>query len=65
MVAGEDAAVAFSRSLAAYLGDERVMRFLERSDYPFVPKPNATLRRLHGAWRPCIALASGRRGSWW
>ena len=55
VVAGEDAAVAFSRSLAAYLGDERVMRFPERSDYPFVPKPSAPPSPVAGSntssWR--------------
>ena len=59
VVAGEDAAVAFSRSLAAYLGDERVMRFPERSDYPFVPKPSdpaQVARRMEAVH----ALASGR-----
>ena len=40
VVAGEEAAIAFARQVAAYLGDERVMRFPERSDYPFVPKPS-------------------------
>ena len=59
VVAGEDAAVAFSRSLAAYLGDERVMRFPERSDFPFVPKPSdpaQVARRMEAVH----ALASGR-----
>ena len=59
VVAGEDAAVAFSRSLAAYLGDERVMRFPERSDYPFVAKPSdpaQVARRMEAVH----ALASGR-----
>ena len=39
VVAGEEAAIAFARQVAAYLGDERVMRFPERSDYPWGGKP--------------------------
>ena len=59
VVAGEDAAVAFARSLAAYLGEERVLRFPERSDFPFAPKPADPVqaaRRMEAAH----ALASGR-----
>lgn len=59
VVAGEDAAVAFSRSLASYLGEERVMRFPERSDYPFVAKPSdpaQVARRMEAVH----ALAVGR-----
>ena len=60
VVAGEDAAVAFARSVAAYLGDERVMRFPERTDYPFAPKPSDPMqvaRRMEAAH----ALASGKK----
>ena len=60
VVAGEDAAAAFARSLAAYLGEERVLRFPERSDFPFSPKPNdpsQVARRMEAAH----ALASGRQ----
>ena len=59
VVAGEDAAVAFARQVAAYLGDERVMRFPERTDYPFNPKPSdpaQVARRMEAVH----ALASGR-----
>ncbi|MEG1433945.1 MAG: transcription-repair coupling factor [Gordonibacter sp.] len=59
VVAGEDAAVAFARSAAAYLGDERVMRFPERADHPFAPKPADPVqvaRRMEAVH----ALASGR-----
>ncbi|WP_146040676.1 hypothetical protein, partial [Raoultibacter timonensis] len=38
VVAGEDAADVFARNLAAYVGEERVLRFFERSDFPFNPK---------------------------
>ncbi len=59
VVAGEDAAVAFARSLAAYLGEERVMRFPERADYPFAQKasdPAQVARRMEAVH----ALATGR-----
>lgn len=59
VVAGEEAALAFSRSVAAYLGDERVMRFPERTDYPFAPKPSdpaQVARRMEAVH----ALAAGR-----
>ena len=60
VVAGEDAAVAFARSVAAYLGDDQVLRFPERTDYPFNPRtPDArtVARRMEAAW----ALQSGRK----
>lgn len=59
VVAGEDASVTFARGIAAYLGDERVMRFPERSDYPFTPKPHdaaQVARRMESVH----ALATGR-----
>ena len=39
VVAGEDAAVSFARSLSAYLGEDKVLRFPERADLPFDKKP--------------------------
>ncbi len=68
IVAGEDAAVAFARNVAAYLGEERVLRFPERTDYPFSPKRvNAAqvARRSEAAWaliqgRPAVVVASAR-----
>ena len=59
VLAGEESAVAFARSVAAYLGEERVLRFPERTDYPFAPKaanPSVVARRMEAAH----ALASGR-----
>ena len=59
VVAGEDAAVAFARNVAAYVGEERVLRFPERTDVPFAPKmPDARVisQRMEAAW----ALQSGR-----
>lgn len=58
VVAGEESATAFARSVAAYLDDDRVVRFCERSDYPFNPKPSDPVqvaRRMAGAH----ALANG------
>ncbi len=68
VVAGEDAAVAFARQVAAYLGDERVMRFPERTDYPFAPKPSdpaQVARRMEAvhalaSGRECVVVASAR-----
>ncbi len=58
VVAGEDEATAFARSMAAYLGEERVLRFPQRADYPFQPTrpdPRIVGQRMEAAWR----LASG------
>lgn len=58
VVAGEDAARAFARSAAAYLGDERVMYFPERTDYSFSPKKSDAMqvaRRMEAVH----ALATG------
>ncbi|WP_236643513.1 transcription-repair coupling factor, partial [Enterorhabdus sp. P55] len=68
VVAGEDAAVAFARNVAAYVGDERVLRFPERTDHPFAPKPadpRQVARRMEAAHalqagRPCVVVASAR-----
>ncbi len=38
VLSGEEAAVAFARNVAAFIGDERVLRFPERRDHPFQPK---------------------------
>lgn len=59
VVAGEDAAVAFARSITAYLGEGRVLFYPERADRPFSKKPanpKTVARRLEGA----CALAKGR-----
>ena len=66
VVAGEDAAVSFARNVAAYLGDERVLRFSEREDYPFsvqaqtakkaAAQAKVSARRMEAAH----ALATGR-----
>ncbi|MCI8469290.1 MAG: DEAD/DEAH box helicase, partial [Eggerthellaceae bacterium] len=68
VVAGEDAAVAFARNVAAYVGEERVLRFPERTDHPFAPKPadpRQVARRMEAAFalqagRPRIVVASAR-----
>ncbi len=68
LVAGEDFALNFARNLAAYLGDERVLRFPAREDSPFKPtKPNArqVARRMEAAYalqsgRQCIVVSSAQ-----
>ncbi|MDO4291405.1 MAG: transcription-repair coupling factor [Eggerthellaceae bacterium] len=68
VVAGEEAAVAFARNVAAYVGDDRVLRFPERTDYPFAPKPanaRVTAQRMQAAFalldgRACVVVASAR-----
>lgn len=50
---GEDAVDNVARSIAAYLGNERVCPFPQRSDYPFAPKvPDARqcALRAQAAW---------------
>uniref|UniRef100_UPI0020A69DE0 transcription-repair coupling factor n=1 Tax=Adlercreutzia sp. ZJ473 TaxID=2722822 RepID=UPI0020A69DE0 len=68
VVAGEEASIAFARNVASYLGEERVLRFPERTDYPFAPKPaNARVvaQRMAAAHalrtrRACVVVASAR-----
>ncbi len=50
VVAGEDAAVAFARNVAAYVGEERVLRFPERADVPLRPEAGRSSRHrpAHG-----------------
>ncbi len=53
VVPGEEAAERFARSVASYLGEEKVAHFPARSDYPFSPKiPQAQeiARRTRAAW---------------
>ena len=68
IVAGEDAAATFARNVAAYLGEECVLRFPERTDYPFTPKApdvRAIAKRMEAAealrsGRACVVVASAR-----
>lgn len=68
VVAGEDAAADFARMVAAYVGDENVLRFPERKDSPFVsdaPDPVVVAQRMQAAWsllrgRDAIVVASAR-----
>ena len=58
VVAGEDAAITFAQQVAAYLGEERVMRFPERTDNVFAAKaadPSCVAKRMAAAH----ALAQG------
>ena len=59
VVAGEEAAANFARNVSAYLGDDSVVHFPDRSDVPFqtkAPNPRQVARRLEVAH----ALATGR-----
>ena len=68
VVAGEEAALTFSRNVAAYLGDERVLHFPERVDVPWASKkssPRQIARRLEAAHAlaegaPLVVVASAR-----
>lgn len=68
VVAGQDSAVTFARSLAAYLGESRVMLFPERTDLPVstkVPDAFQVARRLQCAWalqsgKECVVVSSAR-----
>lgn len=68
IVAGEDSAISFARSISQYLGEEKVMRFPERTDYPFNPKPadvSVIAKRMEAAWAlhtglPVIVVASAK-----
>ena len=61
---GEDAAVAFARSVAAYLGDERVHALPERADYPS-SRSRAILRTVARRMEAVHALARAAARSWW
>lgn len=53
VVPGDDTAEAFTRTLRAYLGDEEVLAFPQRADFPFAPrKPNLAdvALRMQAAW---------------
>lgn len=68
VIAGEDAAVAFARNVAAYVGEERVLRFPERTDRPWSGKasnPAIVAKRMEAAHalstgRPVVVVASAR-----
>lgn len=66
VVAGEDEAALFARSVAAYLGDERVLRFPVRKDHPFAGGTGdaaVVAKRMEAAWslqqgRSAVVVAS-------
>ena len=60
VVAGEDAAVSFARSLSAYLGEDKVLRFPERADLPF-DKKTADLATVARRMQAAHALQTGRQ----
>ncbi len=68
VVAGEDAAAAFARQLKAYLGEDNVRSFPERSDSPFDSEPSdpvVVARRMQATYelscnRHSVVVASAR-----
>lgn len=60
VIAGEEAADTFARNLSAYIGEEQVLRFFERSDYPFSPKKRIP-QQIGGRMEAVDALMSGRK----
>lgn len=68
VVSGEDAAVSFARNVAAFIGDECVLRFPERTDTPFTSKASdmrSIAMRMEAAnalltGRECVVVASAR-----
>ena len=68
VVAGQESAVSFARSLAAFLGEDRVLLFPERTDVPVttkVPDASQVAKRLQAAWAlqsgaECVVVSSAR-----
>ncbi len=68
VVAGEEAAQTYSRSIAAYVGEEQVLRFPERKDTPYNAKaadPRVIATRMAAAdalyeQKPVLVVASAR-----
>ncbi|WP_058986460.1 transcription-repair coupling factor [Hugonella massiliensis] len=68
VVAGEEAANDFARNVGAYIGDDKVLRFFERTDYPFTaaaPDAHAAACRMEAlhalaSGRECVVVASAR-----
>lgn len=58
VTAGEDAAAEFARNVAAYVGDAFVLRFPERTDYPWSEKPG-DVRQVALRMQALYALHSG------
>ncbi len=68
VIAGEESAQDFARNVAAYVGEEQVLRFPERRDIPFGqidPDPVQVAQRMEAldalaTGRSCIVVASAR-----
>lgn len=69
VTAGEDAADSFARSVGSFIGEEKVFRFSQRSDNPFLLEYNASAqeiaKRQEALWalqegRECIVVSSAR-----
>ncbi len=69
VVAGEEAADTFARTVGAYIGDEKVKRFVDYQGNPFsldaASKPRIHANRLEALWSlqsgvACVVVASAR-----
>lgn len=69
VTAGEEAADVFARNVGAYIGEEKVLRFPERSDNLFLLEYHASAieiaQRLEALWalqegRECVVVSSAR-----
>ncbi len=69
VTAGEDAADSFARSVGSFIGEEKVFRFSQRSDNPFLLEYSASAqeiaKRQEALWalqegRECIVVSSAR-----
>ena len=69
VTAGEDAADSFARSVGSFIGEEKVFRFSQRSDNPFLLEYNVSAqeiaKRQEALWalqegRECIVVSSAR-----
>lgn len=69
VASGEDAAETFARTVGAFIGEERVMRFLDLEGNPFsletTPNPARSAQRLEALWalqsgKPVVVVASAR-----
>ena len=69
VTAAEDAADMFARNVGAYIGDEKVLRFPERSDNSFLleyhASPQEIAQRQEALWalqegRACVVVSSAR-----
>ncbi len=59
VVASEDAAISYAQQMSAYLGEDKVLRFPERTDHPFAKK-TVDVRAAALRMRAAYALSQGQ-----